>query len=38
MKADHALVGVDGRMISGSPVGPFKITVDQEVVNWILPS
>lgn len=38
LKADHALVGVDGRMISGSPVGPFKITVDQEVVNWILPS
>ena len=38
LKADHALEGVDGRMISGSPVGPFKITVDQEVVNWILPS
>lgn len=38
LKADHALVGVDGRMISGSPVGPFKIMVDQEVVNWILPS
>ncbi|MBO4660894.1 MAG: lipid kinase [Prevotella sp.] len=36
-KADHALVGVDGRLISGAPVGPFKITVEQEVINFLMP-
>lgn len=36
-KAEHALVGVDGRMMSGAPLGPFSVSVEQEVINWIIP-
>lgn len=32
----HALVGVDGRLMK-SPVGPFRISVEQEVVNFMIP-
>lgn len=35
--AQHALVGVDGRLMSGAPNGMFKITVEQEVINFIIP-
>lgn len=36
-EAEHALVGVDGRLMSGAPVGAFKVTVEQEVVNFLIP-
>lgn len=35
--AQHALVGVDGRLMNGAPIGPFTITVEQEVINFIIP-
>lgn len=35
-EAKHALVGVDGRLI-GTPVGPYHITVEQEVLNFLIP-
>ena len=35
-EAKHALVGVDGRLI-GTPVGPYRITVEQEVINFLIP-
>ena len=34
--AKHALVGVDGRLI-GKPVGSYQITVEQEVINFLIP-
>lgn len=33
----HALVGVDGRLIN-TPIGALKITVEQEVINFLIPS
>lgn len=35
-EARHALVGVDGRLI-GTPMGAYRITVEQEVVNFLIP-
>lgn len=35
-RAEHALVGIDGRLMH-TPVGPFRITVEQEVVNFLIP-
>ena len=35
-EANHALVGVDGRLI-GTPVGPYRISVEQEVINFLIP-
>ena len=32
----HALVGVDGRLL-GTPVGPYRIGVEQEVINFLIP-
>ncbi len=37
-EAAHAMVGIDGRLMSGAPVGPFKVTVEQEVVNFLIPA
>ena len=34
--ARHALVGVDGRLI-GTPEGPYRISVEQEVINFLIP-
>lgn len=34
---DHALVGIDGRLMAGKPRGDFRITVEQEVINFIIP-
>lgn len=34
--AAHAMIGIDGRML-GSAQGAFTITVEQEVVNFIIP-
>ena len=35
-EAQHALVGIDGRLMN-TPVGPFKVTVVQEVINFLIP-
>lgn len=35
-RAEHALVGIDGRLMH-TPVGPFRITVEQEVINFLIP-
>ena len=35
-EARHALVGVDGRLL-GMPVGSYRITVEQEVINFLIP-
>ena len=34
--AKHAMVGVDGRLMK-TPVGPFVVNVEQEVVNFLIP-
>lgn len=36
LEASHAIVGIDGRTM-GTPVGPYKITVEQEVINFLIP-
>ena len=36
LEANHALVGIDGRLMD-SPVVPFAITVEQEVINFLMP-
>ena len=35
-EAKHALVGVDGRLL-GTPVGSYRITIEQEVINFLIP-
>lgn len=35
-EAIHAMVGVDGRLMN-TPVGPFTINVEQEVINFLIP-
>ena len=35
-EARHALVGIDGRLMP-TPVGEYSITVEQEVVNFLIP-
>ncbi|MGX8696219.1 MAG: diacylglycerol/lipid kinase family protein [Prevotella sp.] len=35
-EARHALVGIDGRLMS-TPVGEYRIKVEQEVVNFMIP-
>jgi len=35
-KANKALVGVDGRLMK-KPVGAFRVNVEQEVVNFLIP-
>ena len=35
-EAKHALVGVDGRLL-GVPVGAYTITIEQEVINFLIP-
>ena len=35
-EARHALVGVDGRLL-GTPEGAYTITVEQEVLNFLIP-
>ncbi len=36
-QTSHAMVGVDGRLIN-TPVGTFSVTVEQEVVNFLIPA
>ncbi len=35
-EAPHALIGIDGRLMK-KPVGPYQITVEQEVINFLIP-
>lgn len=35
-EAQHALVGIDGRLMN-TPVGSYKVTVEQEVINFLIP-
>jgi len=35
-EAKHALVGVDARLV-GTPVGSYRISVEQEVINFLIP-
>lgn len=37
-EAEHALVGVDGRLMNSSPTGQFRVTVDKEIVNFMIPA
>lgn len=36
-EAVRAMVSVDGRLMK-TPVGPFKVTVEQEVINFLIPA
>ena len=36
VEARHAMVGIDGRMMS-TPVGEYRVTVEQEVINFLIP-
>ena len=36
VEAKHALVGVDGRLL-GTPVGAYRINVEQEAINFLIP-
>jgi len=36
-EARHALVGIDGRLMK-TPVGPFRVDVGQEVINFLIPA
>ena len=36
-EAQKALVGIDGRLMN-SPVGKYTITVEQEVINFLIPA
>jgi diacylglycerol kinase family enzyme len=35
--AKHAMVGIDGRLMK-TPVGPFSIGVELEVINFLIPA
>ena len=37
MSAESALVGIDGRLMSSSPVGEFRIAIEPEAINYIMP-
>ena len=36
LEAHKALVGIDGRLMK-APVGPFSVSVEQEVINFLIP-
>ena len=36
VEANKALVGIDGRLMT-TPVGPFTVSVEQEVINFLIP-
>ena len=37
MSAESALVGIDGRLMSSSPVGEFRIAIEPEAINFMMP-
>ena len=36
LESKKALVGIDGRLMN-TPVGPFSVTVEQEIINFMIP-
>lgn len=34
---DNAMVGIDGRLLNSSPVGEFRVTIEPDVINFIMP-
>ena len=34
--AKHAMVGIDGRLMK-TPVGPYRVSVELEVINFLIP-
>lgn len=34
----RTLIGIDGRLMSKTPVGPFKVIVEKEVINFLIPT
>ncbi len=36
-EAKHAMVGIDGRLMK-TPVGPFRVCIEQEVINFMIPA
>lgn len=34
----RTLVGIDGRLMPKTPAGPFKVTVEKEVINFLIPA
>jgi hypothetical protein len=36
-EAKKALVGIDGRLMK-TPVGEYRVTVEQEVINFLIPA
>mgnify|MGYP002626433016 FL=1 len=36
-EAKHAMVGIDGRLMK-TPVGSFRVSVEQEVINFLIPA
>ena len=37
LEAAHAMIGVDGRLMN-APVGEFRIGIEQEVINFLIPA
>lgn len=37
VEAQHALVGIDGRLMK-TPIGPFTVSVESEVINFLIPA
>ena len=35
--AEHTPVSVDGRLLNGTPVGTFTVSVEKEIVNFLIP-
>jgi hypothetical protein len=35
--AKHAMIGIDGRLMK-TPVGPYRVNVEQEVINFLIPA
>jgi diacylglycerol kinase family enzyme len=36
IESGKSMVGIDGRLMS-TPIGPFSVTVEQEVINFLIP-
>ena len=34
----RTLIGIDGRLMAKTPVGPFKVMVEKEVINFLIPA
>ena len=34
----RTLIGIDGRLMAKTPIGPFKVTVKKEIINFLIPA